>query len=469
MKRAVIANLIILSVLIPAVYGSADSSLSLNDAIAISLEHNNRYRIAREKERESDQKVREVWGELWPELGSGIRQTWWGADKGMLTGNDGETTIDIVKGAFSINPGRFYNRLKASMEEHVISVNEERKVRADTVVATIQLYYRVLLSQEMVTLRTDSVRALQENLAVVEAGYRSGSYTRLAFLRAGVALANEKTRLINATREFEQARSAFNIHLGREIDIPVVLDERTLHVAESGDMSIINMTKEERFARYNELVAMAIKNRPELIQIRHRSDLLKHREMETRSVYMWPTFFMTGTYGTARLVNPSGDVNTGYPDPVFDDVINAINREYNPSGWNKSWNFTMGATYRWGTLSPVDPSAARVAQIQAQSRQTDMELEDFVRGIKLEVQDDLLGLESASHAIQSQMDNIRTAEESYRVATLQFKNGVIDNTELLNANVELSNARTLYVQSLYEFQASKAKLNRAVGFDYYTF
>ncbi len=451
-----------------AVKANGDA-ISLNDAITLSLEHNNRYRIAQEKATESELKVKETWGELWPEIGSGAKHTWWGADKGLLAGNDGESTIDIVKASLSVNPGRFYNRLKASMEDRVISANEERKIRSDTVVTTIQLYYRVLLANEMVKLRSDSVRALDENLTVVETGYKSGSYTKLAFLRAGVAAANEKTRLINASREFEQARSAFNIHLGREIDIPVILDEKALSVEGDTDISIINMKKEERFAHFNDLVATAIKNRPELIQITHRKELLKYRENEVKSVYMWPSLFVNGTYGATRVLNPPGETHTSYPDPVFDDLINAINKEYNPSGWNKSWNFTVGATYRWGAWSPLDSSSARAGQLQSMSRQSDMELEDFVRGIKLEVQDDLLGIESASHAIQSQIDNIKSAEESYRVATLQFRNGVIDNTELLNANVELGNARTLYVQSLYEFQTSKAKLNRALGVDYYTF
>ena len=81
----------------------------------------------------------------------------------------------------------------------------------------------------------------------------------------------------------------------------------------------------------------------------------------------------------------------------------------------------------------------------------------------------MIGLVAASHAIQSQRDNIAYAKESARVAVLQFKNGMIDNTELLNANVELSNATTMYIQALYYFQVSKAKLNRALGYDYFSF
>lgn len=469
MKEIIVTLLIVFILTGIQPVSASDSELSLKDAISISLENNNKYKIAREKVYEKDLKVREVWGELWPQLSAGASQTFWGAEKGTLTGNDGQTSLSIVKGSLGVNPGTFYNRLMVSREDRIITMNEERKVRLDTVVVTIQLYYRVLLAQDVVKLRTDSLNALEENLRVVRAGYKSGTYTKLAFLRAGVAAANEKTRLINAAKDLEQVKSAFNIHLGMDIDKPVNLDLKALTPGSEQDLSFIDKNEDGKVSHYNELVSIAIKNRPELIQLRHKKELMNSKEAEARSVYLWPTFFAAGEYGANKLLNPSGNINTGYPSPVFDDVLNAINSKYNPEGWNKTWNFTFGATYVWGSLSPLDASGPKAGQFRSLSGQTDMELEDFVRGIKLDIKDGLLGIDSASHAIKSQVENIRSAEESFRVAILQFKNGVIDNTELLNANVELSSAKTLYVQALYDYQTSKAKLNRTLGVDYFTF
>ena len=444
-----------------------DSQLGLNDAISISLENNNRYKIAREKVNEKDLKVREVWGELWPDLASGASATMWGADKGALTSSDGQYSLQIIKGSLAVNPGVFYNRLESSREERIITVNEERKIKADTTVNTIQLYYKVLLAKDVLKLRSDSVKSLEENLRVVEAGYKTGSSTKLAFLRAGVAAANENTRLINARKEFEQAKAAFNLHLGRDIDLSVVLDEKALQLESPEDNAIISMKEDERMSHYKELVAMALKNRPELLQISHKKDLYMDKVNESESVYLWPSFFVNGSYGTNKLINPAGDTYTG--NQIVDTIVNGFNAEMNPKGWNKSWNFTVGATYRWGALSPFDSSGPRSDQLKSLTTQTGMEMEDFVRSIKLEIQDGLLTLESASYSIQSQKNNVKTAEESFRVAGIQFKNGMIDNTELLNTNVELSNARTMYVQSLFDFQTAKAKLNRALGSDYFKF
>jgi len=444
-----------------------NEQLGLNDAISISLENNNRYKIAREKVREKDLKVNEVWSELWPDLGSEASATRWDADKGAHASSDGQYNIQIVKGSFTVNPGIFYNRLQSSREEKIITVNEERKIKADTIVNAIHLYYRVLLSQDVLKLRSDSVKALEENRRVVEAGYRNGSYTKLAFLRAGVAAANENTRLISARKDYEQAKSAFNLHLGREIDSTVELDLKSLQLESPEEISLLTIKDDERMKRYNELVAIALKNRPELLQINHKKEYYKNKEIESESVYLWPSFFVNGSYGATRLINPAGDIHSG--DQTVDYIINGINSSSNPPGWNKNWYFTVGATYRWGALSPTDSSGAKSGQYESLSLQSDMEMEDLVRSIKLEIQDGLLSIESASHSIMSQKGNIKSAEESFRVAILQFKNGMIDNTELLNANVELSNAKALYIQSLYDFQTSKARLNRALGYDYFRF
>jgi outer membrane protein TolC len=445
-----------------------DDTLNLNNAITISLQNNNRYKISQEKVHEKSLKINEVWGELWPQFSSDASATRWVADKGTLTGSDGQYTIDIVKGTIAINPGDFYNKLKASREDYIISVNDERKVKSDTIVKTIQLYYGVLLEQEMVKFRIDSLRALEENLHVVETGYKNGMYTQLVFLRAKVAAANETTRLINARKDYEQTKSAFNIQLGQETDMPVNLDTSPLHLTGDVDNNLFTVNDAELMNHYDEFINIAVKNRPELLQLNHLKNFYQYKEMQNDSVYLWPTFFVNGTYGATELINPKGDVDTGMGDTT-NFIVNSFNSEINYKGWNKNWNITVGAVYRWGTLSPVDATRSKSDEFKSLTQQTDLELEDFIKSLKLEIKDGLLGLVAASHAIQSQRDNIASAKESVRVAVLQFKNGMIDNTELLNANVELSNATTMYIQSLYDFQVSKAKLNRALGYDYFSF
>ncbi len=465
----VLASLITAMVLLaPSGPAFGGEMIGLEKAISLALENNNRYKIAREKIHESRLRVREAWGRLWPEIGSDATVTWFGADKGILSMSNGLYDIKFVKAAIAVNPGTFYNSLRASQDGNVIAVNDEKRIRLDTTATTIRLYYRILLAAEIIKMRIDSINALDEHLRVVTAGYKIGTFTRLDYLRGKVAAANEKTRLINARNEYLSAMAALNIHLGRDIDSPLDLDEGAIAVRDGEEDAIIKWTEGERKEKLGAMTAEALKNRPEIIQLTSRKQSLIHGARAGESIYIWPTLFAGANYGMNMVMEKdTAPASTG--DVHADYALYHIGKVLEPSGWNKNWNVAMGATYRWGGLLPFDPAHARSDQLRSQAKQTDLEMDDFVRNVRLDIQQGLLKLISASNAITSQKDNIESAEESLKVAIVQFKNGIIDNTKFLESNVELSNAKTLYIQAIYDLQLSKAELNRSVGYDYFSF
>jgi outer membrane protein TolC len=94
-------------------------------------------------------------------------------------------------------------------------------------------------------------------------------------------------------------------------------------------------------------------------------------------------------------------------------------------------------------------------------------MDDFIKAVRLEVQSGFLKLKSALNSIQAQQGNIDAANETLKVSIEQFRNGIIDNTKLLEANTGLTTAQTLYIQALYNYQTAKAELNKAIGVEYF--
>jgi outer membrane protein TolC len=187
---------------------SASEKLSLDQAITLALKNNTSYRISIEKVRESRLKVRESWGALWPQVSTDVSYTRMGADSGMNSFIEGQYTVNIINGQIAINPGSLYHSLQSSHKGHVAAENDVRTAKAATIIQTIQLYSQMLLAGEMITLREDSTKALEENLRIVTTGYNRGTFSRLDFLRARVALSNEKTKLINARNDFLTLKAA---------------------------------------------------------------------------------------------------------------------------------------------------------------------------------------------------------------------------------------------------------------------
>ena len=445
----------------------AAGKLALEEAIGLSLKNNTGYRISFEKVKESRMKVRETWGMLWPQLSSDASYTRQWAEAGFNSQIEGQYDIKFINGQLTVNPGTFYHSLQASYKGRVAAENEVRTVKADTIITTIQLYYQMLLAGEMIELRRESIKALEENFRVVTVGYQKGTFSRLEFLRAKVSLSNEKTKLINAENDYQSARAALNIHLGREIGDPLQPDPKALDV-EVDSLKYRELNPEREYNLINGMIAEALKNRPELLQIRLTKEGAKHSAKAAQSVYMWPSFFVTGSYGTSKSISKESDSSANI-DPMYAPVVEALNESmsesFAPSGWNDSWSVTFGATYRWGSLVPFDPSHAQASQLNSQARQAELQLEEFVKQVKLDVQQKFLKLKSASNSIYSQQGNVETAEESLRVSILQFRNGIIDNSKLLEANVELTTAKTLFIEALHNYQVARAELNKAIGRD----
>ncbi|MBN2402710.1 MAG: TolC family protein [Spirochaetes bacterium] len=463
--------------LIPVINNSVSAEnekLSLKEAIDIALKNNNTYAISLEKVNESRIKVVETWGMLWPSLSTGVSYTRQDADAGYSSSVKSISSVTFVNGELYVNPGVFYNSLQSSRKGHVIAENEVRKVKLDTTIQTIRLYYSLLLAGESIKLREESAKALEENLRVVTIGYNKGTFSKLDFLRAKVAFSNEKTLLITAKNNYLSAKASLNIHLGRDINMPANLVGLSNIEISKDDLALLEIQEEKENEMLNRMTSESLKNRPELIQLKSTKEVQEYAAKAHESVYLWPTLFVKGSYGTtkntykeqeAAAAPPAGTLDAG--DYYILSQLQRSGASSSPEGWNKSWNITVGATYKWGALAPVDSSHAKGKQARSQAKQTDLQLEDFIKNVRLDVQYNYLKYKSASNSIQSQQGNVETAEESLKVSITQFRSGIINNTELLDANVQLTTAKTLYIQALHDFQVAKAELNRAIGRDYF--
>ncbi len=462
--REGVAGLLFIWILSTAAYASEE--LSLAQAISLSLKKNTEYKISIEKVRESRLKVRETWGMIWPRFSTDVSYTRMWAEEGMNASLKGQCDIKIISGQLSLNPGTFYHSLQSSYKNHVAAENDVRTIKVDTTIRTIQLYYQMLLAGEIIKLREESIKALEENLRAVTTGYRKGTFSRLDYLRARVSLSNERTKLINARNNLLSVKASLNIHLGRDIHAPLVLDRKALDV-DTKTLLFRKGTEKDEKKIVEDMIADALRNRPELLKIKLSTQSIKHTAKSVESVYLWPSLFLNGSYGASKSFKKGSEGSTSSTDPSVAALMGALNDSIAPGGWNQSWSITFGATYQWGALAPFDSSHAKASQLKSAAKQAQLQLELFIKQVKVDVQQKFLKLKSASHSIHSQQGNIKLANEALRVSILQFRSGIIDNSKLLEANVELTTARTLYIEAVHNYQVAQAELNRAIGRDYF--
>ena len=93
------------------------------------------------------------------------------------------------------------------------------------------------------------------------------------------------------------------------------------------------------------------------------------------------------------------------------------------------------------------------------------DVEDRARQIELEVRTDYSTFLEGREVLQSQIKVQEEAEEALRLARARSEAGTGTRLDVLNAETQLTQARTTQVQALHDYDVARARLERAIGQD----
>jgi outer membrane protein TolC len=104
-----------------------------------------------------------------------------------------------------------------------------------------------------------------------------------------------------------------------------------------------------------------------------------------------------------------------------------------------------------------------VTQARAQLAQAEDALSQARDGILMEVSVTGLELQKCCEKIAVTRSGVDQAAENYRTTNERFKNGLATNSDLLDAENLLLQARLNHTRALVEHQIARARLDKAVG------
>jgi outer membrane protein len=433
--------------------GSALKKISLADAVRLAKKNNHDYKIARFKQRADAEKVNEAWGMLYPSLESQASLVRQGADSGFLSLTDGQYDIKIVQVRFGLNPGIFYHTLQMSRKGYIVSTEEVKRVESDIEYSVIESYFNLLLAEETISLRKDTIRMLQENLKDVENMYKTGSVPRYDLLQAQVLLKSQEPLLLEAKNQHRLAVDMLNYQLG--LDGQVFTADRS--IIEKDNFKIAEHDVDSFVARVG---ATALRNRPEVIQLKMKKEIERHRANINSSYYLWPTITVGGYYGYNKGLPNVSDVFI--PTPAGPGYLN-LSRIAGNGAWQPNWQVQIAATYRWGSLIPIDSTRAQEREAKIMMEEAGEELNKVTRLLTISIKSSYSNLLTAYQTIYSHKENVQKAQEGLRIARESFRAGVIKNSDLLAAQVQLIQAKTGYINSINTYYLSLAQLRKEIG------
>jgi outer membrane protein TolC len=139
-------------------------------------------------------------------------------------------------------------------------------------------------------------------------------------------------------------------------------------------------------------------------------------------------------------------------------AYNALPSAFTPDKATGSFGVTL-------TVPFYDGGATKAAVEQARSdeRVAQVQRDQFIRGIKAEVQQSILAVQDADQRVHAIALTVTEAKEALRLAGVRFRAGVGTQLDVNDAQVSLVQAQNNQVNAQYDYLGALARLSLAVG------
>lgn len=289
--------------------------------------------------------------------------------------------------------------------------------------ATTSAYFKALQSRNQIKVYQETVSTSEEHLKNVNAQFSVGTVAKSDVLASQVQLANAQQGLTSAENNYDIAIATLNNLIGAPIDTELKLmdDLDYRHY----DLSLQECTE------------VALNNRPDV--------LAKDFAVEAKKAQI-------DIAGAENKPSVGASVSRGWgSDRLLGNEESNSNNKW-MVGVGLSWNF-------WDN----NQTQANVNVAKADVRAAEEEAEAARDTARLEVQTALLNIKAAEKNINTTKTNVERAEEDYKIAQVRYAAGVGTNLEVMDAQEKLTEAKTQYYTSLYNYNVSKADLDKAMG------
>lgn len=293
--------------------------------------------------------------------------------------------------------------------------------------ATMSAYYQALQAKNQIKVAQDSVNTLTEHLKNVNAQYTVGTVAKSDVLGTQVQMANAEQNLINANNSYDVAIASLNNVMGLPTDTE-------LNLTDSLDYNVYEIPLEE-------CTAYARSNRPDVLMADYQVAIAEAGVQQAKAGYM-------------PKVSAQASKSWAGEDPFGSEETD---KRY---GQNNNW--TAGVVLSWDiwdnnvTQSKVNQSKAAVAKAEAAAENTRQSGD-------LEVRTAYLNLKAAEKSINTTQVAVDKAQEDYKIAQVRYAAGVGTNLDVMDAEEKLAQAQTNYYTALYNYNSSKAALDKAMG------
>ncbi|HQO83066.1 MAG TPA: TolC family protein [Synergistales bacterium] len=315
--------------------------------------------------------------------------------------------------------GTLESSLRASTLSRKAAEAELQRTRQTVTNGVRKAYYDLQRARASLEVAVATLELAHEHLKQVQSLYENGVVAKNEVLRTRVDVSSAELQLIQAENMTDVALNGLIKAVGVE------LKPESIPPMESVDPPLFPQNAEDPYET-------ALRYRPELVAMddsrRAALELAKAAAGEAR-----PRVALKGEYSF-------------YEDdffPVEDD-----------------WSVSVVATW---TLYDRGEVKNKIEEYKAMSRELLARIDDLRNQIRLEVSTAWQNMEAALKRIEVAENQVEMAEEDYRMTLRRYAAQVGTNIEVLDARTALTDAKTGYVNAVYDAYSAYSDLLFAMG------
>ena len=295
------------------------------------------------------------------------------------------------------------------------------RINFETRFEVSQDYYSLQNTDSQVDIEGTAVDEAQKTLGDARLLKQAGSGTKFDVLRAEVELANAKQRLTTALSQQNAARRQLIATLDIAEQVELSAADR---IEPAGDWEL----------SLEETIIMAYNSRAELQQLALAKEI-NQKEKQIALAAVRPQVSLAGSYNLLDVYDDGVGINDGYS-----------------VGVNLQWNLFDGGAAR-----------ARARQSETNAEINEVQFADRRGEVRLEVEQSYYSLTANKENIETSDKALESAQESLGLARDRFQAGVGTQTDVIQAQSELTTARANYLRSIVDYNQSLNQLERAVA------
>ena len=341
-----------------------------------------------------------------------------GADNPPSTSLTGTVQLSYSIFASGLNSAR---RRAAERQVRAAELTVEQ-TREQLRLDTTNDYYNLQSANEQVRINQAAVINAQRSLSDTLAQERAGLGTRFDVLRSQVNLANAQQQLTNAiaTQGINRRQLASRLSLPESINVST-----SDPVQPAGNWTL----------PIEDTIVLAYKNRAELeAQLVQRE--VSEQQRRAALATLGPTVNAVASYNLLKN---------------FETALSAPGGGYSV-GLQAQWNFFDGGA-----------AQARAAQQERNKEIAETRFAQSRNTVRFQVEQAYINLQSNRANIDTTTTALSQAAEALRLARLRFQAGVGTQTDVINAETDLTRAEGNRVSAIIGYNLSLAQLQRAVS------